>query len=40
VAKGDPLEIRTPITHVVIAGKEVSPDNHQLELYERYSKRP
>jgi imidazolonepropionase-like amidohydrolase len=40
VAKGDPLEIRTPITHVLIAGKEVPPDNKQMELYERYSKRP
>jgi imidazolonepropionase-like amidohydrolase len=40
VAKGDPLEIRTTITHIVIAGHVVPPDNRQLELYERYSKRP
>jgi imidazolonepropionase-like amidohydrolase len=40
VAKGDPLEIRTPITHVLIAGKTMPPDNRQLELYERYAKRP
>jgi len=40
VAKGDPLEIRTPITHVLIAGKTMAPDTRQVELYERYSKRP
>jgi imidazolonepropionase-like amidohydrolase len=40
VSKGDPLEIRTPITHVLIAGKTMPPDNRQLELYERYAKRP
>jgi len=40
VSKGDPLEIRTPITHVLIAGKTMPPDNKQLELFERYSKRP
>jgi len=40
VAKGDPLEVRTAITHVVIAGRDVPLVNKQLELYERYSKRP
>jgi imidazolonepropionase-like amidohydrolase len=40
VAKGDPLEVRTAITHVVIAGRDVPFDNKQLALYERYSKRP
>jgi imidazolonepropionase-like amidohydrolase len=40
IAKGDPLEVRTPITHIVIAGRDVPMDNKQLELYERYSKRP
>ncbi len=40
VSKGDPLEIRTPITHVLIAGKTMPPDTRQVELYERYSKRP
>jgi imidazolonepropionase-like amidohydrolase len=40
VAAGDPLEVRTAITHVVIAGREVPLDNRQLALYERYSKRP
>ena len=40
VAKGDPLEARTQLTHVVIAGRDVPLANRQLELYERYSKRP
>jgi imidazolonepropionase-like amidohydrolase len=40
VARGDPLEVRTAITHVVIAGRDVPLDNTQLALYERYAKRP
>ena len=40
IAKGDPLEVRTVVTHVVIAGREVPLDNKQLALYERYAKRP
>ena len=40
VANGDPLEVRTAITHVVIAGRDVPLDNKHLALYERYSKRP
>ena len=40
VAKGDPLEIRTPVTHVIIAGRDVPLYTEQLALYERYSKRP
>ena len=40
VAKGDPLEVRTQVTHVVIAGRDVPLDNRQIALYERYSKRP
>jgi imidazolonepropionase-like amidohydrolase len=40
VAKGDPLEVRTPFTHVIVAGRDVPLANRQLELYERYSKRP
>jgi imidazolonepropionase-like amidohydrolase len=39
VTKGDPLEVRTPFTHVIIAGRDVPLDNSQLALYERYSKR-
>jgi imidazolonepropionase-like amidohydrolase len=39
VSKGDPLEVRTTISHVVINGRDVSLDNKQLALYERYSRR-
>jgi imidazolonepropionase-like amidohydrolase len=39
VSKGDPLEVRTTISHVVISGRDVSLDNKQLALYERYSRR-
>jgi imidazolonepropionase-like amidohydrolase len=39
VGKGDPLEVRTTISHVVINGRDVSLDNKQLALYERYSRR-
>ena len=40
VANGDPLEVRTTISHVVVAGRDVPMDNRHLALYERYSKRP
>jgi len=40
VANGDPLEVRTTISHVVIAGRDVPMDNRQLSLFERYVKRP
>ncbi len=40
VSKGDPLEMRTPITHVVIAGKNVDLDNKHQALYERFMARP
>ena len=39
IAKGDPLEVRTEVTHVIIAGRRVPLDNKQLALYERYMKR-
>lgn len=39
IARGDPLEVRTEITHVVINGREVDLDNKHLSLYERYLKR-
>ena len=36
IAKGDPLEIRTAITHVIIGGRDVGlADKHQA-LYEKY----
>jgi imidazolonepropionase-like amidohydrolase len=40
VSKGDPLEVRTVFTHVLIAGHDVGLDSKQLALYERYAKRP
>jgi imidazolonepropionase-like amidohydrolase len=36
----DPLEIRTPLPRVWIAGREVGPDNKHLMLYEKFSNRP
>ena len=39
VAKGDPLEVRTEIAHVIINGQEVDLANKHLALYERYMKR-
>jgi imidazolonepropionase-like amidohydrolase len=39
IAKGDPLEVRTAITGVIIAGRQVPLDNKHLALYERYMKR-
>jgi imidazolonepropionase-like amidohydrolase len=40
VAKGDPLEVRTEVTHVIIKGREVDLMNKQLALYQRYMSRP
>jgi imidazolonepropionase-like amidohydrolase len=40
VTDGDPLEIRTQIRHVVIAGQESSLDNRHERLYQRYRSRP
>jgi imidazolonepropionase-like amidohydrolase len=39
VAKGDPLEVRTEITHVIINGQDVDLANKHRALYERYLKR-
>ncbi|MBP1635158.1 MAG: N-acyl-D-aspartate deacylase [Acidobacteria bacterium] len=39
IAKGDPLEARTEVTHVIVNGREVDLGNKQLSLYERYLKR-
>ncbi len=36
VIKGDPLEIRSQIQHVIIAGHDVSLDTKHTELYKRY----
>jgi imidazolonepropionase-like amidohydrolase len=40
VADGDPLEIRTNVTHVVIAGRNVPIENKHLALYQKYIARP
>ncbi len=40
VSKGDPLEIRTTISHVVIAGKNVDLGNKHQALFERFMARP
>jgi imidazolonepropionase-like amidohydrolase len=40
VAKGDPLEIRTALTHVFINGKDVGLDNKHERLYRKYIARP
>lgn len=37
---GDPLEITTEVERVFINGKEVSTDNKQRALYEKYRRRP
>jgi len=39
IAKGDPLEIRTEITHVIIEGKDVGLANKHRALYDKYMAR-
>jgi imidazolonepropionase-like amidohydrolase len=39
VLTGDPLEIRSQIRHVVIAGRDVPLDNSQVELFKKYMAR-
>jgi imidazolonepropionase-like amidohydrolase len=36
VSKGDPLEAKSQVTHVVIQGKDVGLDNKHLALYQKY----
>ena len=40
IASGDPLEIRNPVTHVIIQGKDVGLDNKHEALYRKYIARP
>ena len=40
VCDGDILDIRAHVTHVWIAGKEVSLENRHTRLYEKYKNRP
>ena len=37
---GDPLELRTPVPRVFIAGREVGPDTKHTQLFERWMNRP
>lgn len=39
VLDGDPLEVRSHIDHIVIAGRDISLDTKQTELYKRYMAR-
>jgi imidazolonepropionase-like amidohydrolase len=39
IAKGDPLEVRTEVTHVFIAGNDVGTANKHQALYEKYMNR-
>ena len=39
MSNGDPLEIRTHVTRVVIEGRDVGLDNKQLALYQKYMAR-
>jgi imidazolonepropionase-like amidohydrolase len=40
IAKGDPLEIKTAVTHVFVNGKDVGLDNKHERLYRKYIARP
>jgi imidazolonepropionase-like amidohydrolase len=40
IASGDPLEVRTQVTHVIIQGRDVGVANKHLALYDKYINRP
>ena len=40
IIKGDPLEIRNAVTHVVINGKDAGVENKHLALYQKWMGRP
>jgi imidazolonepropionase-like amidohydrolase len=40
IVNGDPLELRTPLPRVFVAGRDVGAGNKHLALYERFSSRP
>ncbi|HJR59144.1 MAG TPA: amidohydrolase family protein [Vicinamibacterales bacterium] len=40
IANGDPLEVRSRVTHVVIQGRDVGIDNKHEALYRKYIARP
>ncbi|MEO8726256.1 MAG: amidohydrolase family protein [Acidobacteriaceae bacterium] len=39
ISNGDPLDVKTDVKHVFIAGKEISMENRQTRLRDEYSKR-
>jgi imidazolonepropionase-like amidohydrolase len=39
VTKGDPLEVRNEVRHVIVNGQDISLENRHLALYERYLRR-
>lgn len=40
IARGDPLEVRTEVTELIIGGRRVGVDNIHRQFYEKWSKRP
>jgi imidazolonepropionase-like amidohydrolase len=40
IARGDPLEVRTQVTEVIIAGRRVGVDDIHRQFYDKWSKRP
>jgi imidazolonepropionase-like amidohydrolase len=40
ISNGDPLEVRSQVTHVVIRGQDVGTDNKHESLYRKYIARP
>jgi imidazolonepropionase-like amidohydrolase len=40
ISRGDPLEVRTQVTHVFIQGRDVGLANRHRALYEKYANRP
>jgi imidazolonepropionase-like amidohydrolase len=40
IARGDPLEVRTEVTEVIIGGRRVGVDNIHRQFYEKWSRRP
>ena len=39
ISRGDPLEAKSQVTHVVIEGRDVGLDNKHLALYQKYMAR-
>jgi len=39
VLTGDPLEVRSQVRHVIVAGRDLPLDNSQVELFKKYMSR-